>query len=283
MGCWNETCMLTNLPIHRKDEVRVMFLVGNPYKIHRSYPTAYNHVIPFLFEGTYNDYGNIEGHKETALSGLVVRSLFGFADAESIESHLEERANPGFDGIPKDAPYTLSDLINCAQRHDMTVQVKSFLPNFPTTYQPVTAVMMRQDVLDMMIDDQPGSMIYEFVNEGHQWITEMLDHDDEDLSTYLLVSRFAESFSGADSFSNLLPPRVLLQQAMMERDAKQAMEIVESLATFRALDRIMNATRRVYTGQGGMGSQDDVTEEHRQLMRTTQAIADKIDRRWDEI
>lgn len=60
MGCWNETCGLSNLPICNGDEV-VMFVLVKKQNFGRQYYFN-DDAIPFILpiEGKYNDYGSIE-------------------------------------------------------------------------------------------------------------------------------------------------------------------------------------------------------------------------------
>lgn len=64
MGCWNETCALSGLPILAGEEVYFIVLTKNPYKEHEARTGVY--IGDFWFPRTmpilarYNDYGNIE-------------------------------------------------------------------------------------------------------------------------------------------------------------------------------------------------------------------------------
>lgn len=57
MGCWNETCGLTRLPIHYKDQV-ALFLIEADLQNLSSEGTHHPCALPIY--GTYNDYGNID-------------------------------------------------------------------------------------------------------------------------------------------------------------------------------------------------------------------------------
>lgn len=61
MGCWNETCMLSNLPIEYGDEIVVIPLIqDNQNEIFYSYYPADNYLPLPPVVGKYNNYGNIE-------------------------------------------------------------------------------------------------------------------------------------------------------------------------------------------------------------------------------
>jgi len=71
MGCWNNTCMISNLPIISNEKVKVVIL-GNKYSTHnriigRSGYVYSNDILTPNFlpiSGTYNDYGMIENITE---------------------------------------------------------------------------------------------------------------------------------------------------------------------------------------------------------------------------
>lgn len=68
MGCWNKTCIISNLPIRCSEPVIGVFLAsmknnGEPYEYHVP--------LPFYIEGEYDDYGRIENEKGIALPILM--------------------------------------------------------------------------------------------------------------------------------------------------------------------------------------------------------------------
>ncbi len=68
MGCWNETCGITQLPIQYEDPVRMFLLVEQKRTIIDE-PVYYHSSdcwVPFglPLKGTYNDYGGIEHKKD---------------------------------------------------------------------------------------------------------------------------------------------------------------------------------------------------------------------------
>jgi len=64
MGCWNGTCMITNLPILEGEKVKLLFL-HKPYKDEENkssycYSNGIYHVGGLPIEAEYNDYGGVE-------------------------------------------------------------------------------------------------------------------------------------------------------------------------------------------------------------------------------
>lgn len=61
MGCWNETCFLTRLPIHHGDPVSMILVVenGDGYR-NTCHANGYYRPICLPLHGEYDDYGGIE-------------------------------------------------------------------------------------------------------------------------------------------------------------------------------------------------------------------------------
>lgn len=79
MGCFNDTCFLTNLPISHRDEVVAFFLVPNPYyeaanRCAYIHTTAQFTVLPIVLTGRYNDEGGMD-HPKTAISEFLLEEL----------------------------------------------------------------------------------------------------------------------------------------------------------------------------------------------------------------
>lgn len=63
MGCWNETCMVSNMPIRSGDEVVMIIMRSNRIDDNGVHPNSYWNICSVLF-GKYNDYGGIEDVKK---------------------------------------------------------------------------------------------------------------------------------------------------------------------------------------------------------------------------
>jgi len=57
MGCWNETCGLTNLPIRYNDEVVGFLLLENSYPEIDYHCNGLYTLMSLPFTGKYNNYG----------------------------------------------------------------------------------------------------------------------------------------------------------------------------------------------------------------------------------
>ena len=60
MGCWNETCGLTHLPILHKDKIKVLILFQIKDDVRTCYYNESYAPLCFPIDGEYDDYGGIE-------------------------------------------------------------------------------------------------------------------------------------------------------------------------------------------------------------------------------
>ena len=76
MGSWNETCMLTGLPIMEGQKCSVVFLLESPYGDSRCYASnAYTPV--FVVDGIYDGYGALQGSLALDRYILMMGRAFG--------------------------------------------------------------------------------------------------------------------------------------------------------------------------------------------------------------
>jgi len=113
MGCWNGTCMISNLPIISGERIKLVILRGgiSSKQLFNGSAYVYSHDIftPSFFplSGVYNDYGMIEGVDEDWNYKLIedyFKKLFGnkiIADGKEITD------------------YTLIDILDGVERSDL--------------------------------------------------------------------------------------------------------------------------------------------------------------------
>jgi len=82
MGCWNETCGLTQMPICAGDPVRMFLIVEHSYPRHLgardvciSYSTELWKPFGLPLKGTYDEYGRIENIEEDCMSDFLLESI----------------------------------------------------------------------------------------------------------------------------------------------------------------------------------------------------------------
>ena len=111
MGCWNGTCMISNLPIQYGDRVKLVILRGGISRKEHGSGYVYSHDMftPSFFpiSGQYNDYGMIESIDEDWNYQLIqkyFKNLFG----EKIIADGETKVD-----------YNLCDILDGVERGDL--------------------------------------------------------------------------------------------------------------------------------------------------------------------
>lgn len=80
MGCWNETCGITQMPIEGGDPVRLFLLVQESYQRSKEdcamhYSTDLWKPFGLPLKGIYDEYGRIEDIEEDVMSDFLLESL----------------------------------------------------------------------------------------------------------------------------------------------------------------------------------------------------------------
>lgn len=80
MGCWNETCGITQMPICAGDKVRMFLIVrdryaDDSYDVCHSYTTDLWKPFGIPLKGTYDEYGRIENIEEDVMSDFLLESI----------------------------------------------------------------------------------------------------------------------------------------------------------------------------------------------------------------
>jgi len=151
MGCWNGTCMISNLPIIRGEKIKLVLLQEG-----RSYEpiigqSGYVHSCGLLspaflaISGEYNDYGSIENVEEDW-------------NYEFIEKTLKEKFGKIIVADDKDViNWTLMDLIDGIERGEP----KYYYKNEPEPIKcDLSFVMIRQDVWDLCVDIEKTNLTF---------------------------------------------------------------------------------------------------------------------------
>lgn len=144
MGCWNQTCAITNLPIMDSDEVYVLVLQkGREESPSLCYPTAYWTPGIFFFEGKYNDYGGAKDCHGPLMDYVVdgIRDiLFEFEVGEN-EYHDIAVKKEGFD----------AEVLFEANHEDRLYVNKCNILQFDQDRAKLNTVFVRKNVLDGLL------------------------------------------------------------------------------------------------------------------------------------
>lgn len=105
MGCWNETCFLTRLPIFVGQPVKLLFVALNSKGYRNSvHPDGWWKPIALPFSGRYDDYGRIEDVMDDADAvGMLAAVKFRIKSNENCEPFDPARlSGPDWEGALRD-------------------------------------------------------------------------------------------------------------------------------------------------------------------------------------
>lgn len=97
MGCWNETCAVTHLPITMMEPMMVIPLIGSGMSTKVTQHDTVFEPLSFPFRSTYNDYGGIESidkSDELILKKQLIRH--GIMEQHEIEHKWPEKGMVGY-------------------------------------------------------------------------------------------------------------------------------------------------------------------------------------------
>lgn len=168
MGCWNETCMISNLPIEYQTPIKLVFLVngtGIDQKIlnKSSYcnPTDLLQPAFLAISGTYDEYGTIANINEDWNYNLILKF---FKNLCGVTITIN-----GIDMVD----WSLLNIIEGIERGNITYQNKPLNHSF---------VMIRQDIWDscVLINSENGEFYnqeqnYRDLVNGNTWGTIYFD------------------------------------------------------------------------------------------------------------
>lgn len=279
MGSWNETCMLTNLPISHGEPVYAIFLAESSLRNHGVYPT--DQYLPFaMVEGVYDDYGGLE-NPDSKQEQMILKAIAEVRTKD--ETFLDGKR---FENI-NDLIYQLRDVI---------------LPeniNYRMEYKPIVflyTVFVKKPILDEMFkgltvtDYRIGTEAQPMDNWAAHWTEQLVDlitksfpdkmSDDPQTKTMAEMKRKTEQM---DAFRDIrktihcdrFPVRDVssLMEQMTEVDLKTAMDMMSlMMKTTYLLERC----RMAYYVPNKGSDVFDVPDERKKLERLTEREIQRI-------
>lgn len=176
MGCWNGTCMISNLPILSGEEVKLVILTSHKDTVKITNTTGYYYstdlLTPAFFPitGIYNDYGMIEDIQKDWAYDLTLSILK--KTYEVIE--VEKKEIVDFD---------LEHILEGIERGTLKVCEKNdtFKPS------PFSFVMIRKDIWDGIVQNTKHNLSY--------WNDKRKDNDDYYIDSVTYITRKLEKLN----------------------------------------------------------------------------------------
>lgn len=143
MGCWNETCMMTHLPIFYGEPAAVVLIAERPAPGSMVYADGTFAPVSLPILGNYDDYGRLEDieYDDKALMLLAETPFI------SMEEHGNKPGKPiDLSGLQTESDWedTIIGLIEKAGHNGLAIQFKNDL-------QPVYPAFFRRDFFDRAV------------------------------------------------------------------------------------------------------------------------------------
>lgn len=239
MGYWNETCMISNLPIQCGDEVRLVLLVKNKGLIDNNlyHPTDLFSPISFPITGNYDDYGGIEN---------VVRDL----NFDIINNYLKSEYRAI---ISDDRQYDDFDLITLIKDIERGNDIKFLTKNDEIIESNFYFAMIRSDIFNGIIDFSGGE-------KGPRAI-----HERSFDSRYSKLTNDAAVFGISGNVLRLnnlfelnnkeLKCTSILLDILIENDNEAKKKIRNEMIELKTINSFLYSTRKLWMITSGSGSQ----------------------------
>lgn len=237
MGCWNETCSFTSLPIYDNDPVRVMIIKRAKRPGHGGCYTIrpFDLYVPasFLVSGKYNDYGGV--HLSDDQWELLSTS------ARACGVNLERKHSEGKLGIPDD--HSLWFIREDSYQMLSSLPIESFDDNVKDVQSSEVALL------------------------------ENLNTALEDYKEIKKIRQYPDSSTIRDMFRDEVYEGVIvetirtLDPLLLEERYGEAMAMLSQLLPILRIQNAMGESRRNLMPPAGIGSQSAALDAHDHIAR----------------
>lgn len=272
MGCWNETCMLTQLPIHCGEPVYgfLGLMIRSEFI-----------PIPIPIQGNYDDYGGIQDIKET----VGVQHIVKYFNEKMYhdEEALDRLKRLGYKD-PLKKPLHIYDLLNIVQQEGVVyVQDEK---DWMTRNAPVEIgmVMIRKSALDNVLSKWKFKAPYRPEDYMHHTYNDSVSNAKEYIQSRMEkvpdnpIIRELSSYSGMDqntkycvtlsAFNSMeMPPtriidcpKILADMINNKEDIDATVEFFNDMLLYGWLSTFLYWTRKTWHITGGKGSQMGLTK-----------------------
>lgn len=264
MGCWNGTCMVTNLPILVGDPVVCQIIVGAPFAdpTHGAAETSYPHqrfvAVGYPFKAKYNDYGYVEDIQEDAYTADTL---------DYIRAKLIERPQ----GENKYHEQEVRrDLLTWESFDDWIDDGRILLENavarpYPQylTSRPVGMVMIHHAVYEAMVAYRPEWGWYAVEGEIKEALT-IVPRDEP--------MRLIDEIRIKETLDRFIRERELNNPCDLGADIDETAARIAKMAYF---DAALGLARKQWLPTSGAGSQSEEWDLFRLIAKTSEGIIGK--------
>lgn len=293
MGCWNETCGVSQLPIVAGKKVKAFLITESKYEDNiRGSGTCYpmDYFVPFFLpvSASYNDYGSVEKIQTDWNSVYMLHAFREWLKDGTIENLGDDAEinNPGISHFS-----TLDDVFDCVERgallyHGYKIGLFMVLDE---VYQSLLshsaeAIKLNEYSMKYERDTYEKSSIWfrEFrtkpqidvatLSPNDKLIYEIADSVDK---SFLLPAVLGMRGDPGPSFDHYVP-------YVKDPNFGDTEEIIKRFADVRHFNSCMSYLRKMWIPQTGKGSQSQNFGFYRALNAGMSAYIGKVEKSYDE-
>lgn len=271
MGCWNETCFVSKLPIHYDEDIVMILCVDTPFadgQVHTCYPCDSYKPFGYPIYGKYDDYGGIKDIKN-AEKVLKYLEIFAFSRVDDDDEYEVTAGN-------------LNEFLNLVSEQKIKCSFYS---------KPITPMLIKRPLYDKLINHVKNRKMYsgetyktEFTNTVMSELRKIkprvvkADEDTLGYELYHATDIHAAQLSHRDSgheITNYLLTRILRKLV----DGKTGSRELNDLLEIMCLKTAFQLLRIGYFCTSGAGSQSDEMLIHKLVAKF---VIDECKRKIDE-
>lgn len=248
MGCWNGTCMISQLPIFSGDEVALIFIKRvnkNLIALDSCYSNEYFLPYPCIVYGNYDDYGAIEN----VIGDVDIMYNIIEKELNITENDVRNLCNKCYGGYDK------REKANAYLRYVQDSDRPKFGSNnsfgFVLIHKKLFEDLVKLDTNDNYFVDRD-----ELIDSYTQQYTSNIDN----------FPRYLESYHANTTIVNMKLKNVNR----------------ESISKIVAINSALFDLRKLWFPQTGAGSQQDLTNYQRSLNKFYSSFIEEYDKKWNE-
>ena len=277
MGCWNETCAITNLPILAGEEVVVYPLIEQQGYHSKCYHTTYFKPIVWSFTGKYDEYGGVEKCKGPFLDQSMDFIRKAMVELPVGENKIHDVATVKSELSAKTFfEYTHEGRLYATNIHRNTGNIGN-----KSNLSEIHRVLIRKNVVAAMKEkfkceswnretNSYDILTYaNYMQAGMDWLKSITGPppvSEEDDPVAYIRWKYGDEFAPPGPFYPVV--EVLKYQytaeyaktKLINATVKDQEAFVDLLVTYFIIDHFMQSGRRMWIPPSGAGSQDQETD-----------------------
>lgn len=279
MGCWNETCGISQLPILGGDKVKLVVLVGGNSDFISGSGTSYiNEIwspISIPISGEYNEYGSLteDSIVEDEASAMLFDSIKRYWTQSTHEEWLSYVNNNN-----ENPDLNLFEAIKYIERGKVTCKgykgneeklglffILEDVYNACISYNPVVADFYKNEYYYRHYHEAITNDIHRFYDSLQEVKNSYSDPTDLMVNTMLAESKYITRRSTTYDFKDKIID--LIKNNVTKEDPKFK-KLVSMIIDYCSLVNSMSLARKMWQPQTGKGSQNDALDVYKLINKS---------------